>query len=73
MLLWVVMFTSAENRSWPGDLDLPLEGTGLDAPSVVRTLKIATIEAESAAAIGMASETTLARVDHLLREHLGLA
>lgn len=73
MLLWVVMITSAENRSWPGDVDLPLAGTGLDAPSVVRTLKIATIETESATALGAADTKTLSRVDHLLRDHLGLA
>ena len=47
-LLWVVMVTSAENRGWPGDIALPdLAGTGLPAPSLVRTAKIATIGFES--------------------------
>ncbi|HYN78204.1 MAG TPA: type II toxin-antitoxin system PemK/MazF family toxin [Lamprocystis sp. (in: g-proteobacteria)] len=45
-LLWVVMVTSVENRGWPGDILLAdLTGTGLPAPSLVRTAKIATIEA----------------------------
>lgn len=44
-LVWVAMITSAENRSWPGDIDLPLSKTGLSAPSRIRVAKIATIDA----------------------------
>jgi len=52
-LLWVVMVTSAENRGWPGDIALPdLAGTGLPAPSLVRTAKISTIEARDATPLG---------------------
>ena len=43
------MVTSAAHRSWPGDVavsDLPQ--AGLPAPSIVRTAKIATIEAAQA-------------------------
>lgn len=52
-LLWVVMITSAENRGWPGDVlvdDLGM--AGLPAASVVRTAKIATIEARDAQRLG---------------------
>lgn len=48
-LLWVVMITSAENRGWPSDVAVNnLAATGLPVPSVVRTAKIATIEASDA-------------------------
>lgn len=45
-LLWVLMIISAENRRWPGDVDVGerYEDAGLPAPSLVRTAKIATIE-----------------------------
>ncbi|CAA7613944.1 type II toxin-antitoxin system PemK/MazF family toxin [Magnetospirillum sp. UT-4] len=52
-LLWVLMITSAENRGWPGDVPIAdLTGAGLPAPSVIRTAKIATIEAKDAERIG---------------------
>lgn len=52
-LLWVLMITSAENRGWPGDVDVSdLAAAGLPAESVVRTAKIATIEAKEAERLG---------------------
>ncbi|MFT3907117.1 MAG: type II toxin-antitoxin system PemK/MazF family toxin [Steroidobacteraceae bacterium] len=52
-LLWVLMITSAENRGWPGDIAINnLAAAGLPVPSVVRTAKIATIEAADAARLG---------------------
>ena len=52
-LLWVLMITSAENRSWPGDIALAdLARAGLPAPSVIRTAKIATIDAADAEKLG---------------------
>jgi mRNA interferase MazF len=52
-LLWVVMITSAENRGWPGDVEVSdLTLAGLPAASVIRTAKIATIEARDAERIG---------------------
>lgn len=52
-LLWVLMITSAENRGWPGDVDISdIDVAGLPVASVVRTAKIATIEARDAARIG---------------------
>jgi mRNA interferase MazF len=52
-LLWVLMITSAENRGWPGDLAIANPAAaGLPAPSVIRTAKIATIEAALASRLG---------------------
>jgi mRNA interferase MazF len=52
-LLWLVMITSAENRGWPGDVPVSdLRSAGLPAPSMVRTAKIATIDARDAQLLG---------------------
>jgi mRNA interferase MazF len=52
-LLWVLMITSAENRTWPDDVAISdLISAGLPAPSVVRTAKIATIESKDAVKLG---------------------
>ena len=52
-LLWVVMITSAENRRWSNDVVVSdLRRAGLPASSVVRCVKIATIEAAHAERIG---------------------
>lgn len=57
-LIWVLMITSAENRAWPGDVGIiDLATTGLPAPSVVRTAKIATIEASEAERIGTLAQS----------------
>ncbi len=56
-LLWVVMITSAENRSWPGDVRIEdLTSAGLPAASVIRPTKIATIEAKDAQRLGSIGE-----------------
>lgn len=44
-LIWVAMITSADNKAWPSDIELPLANTGLVAPSRIRIAKIATIDA----------------------------
>jgi mRNA interferase MazF len=62
-LLWVLMVTSAENRGWPGDVeitDLPL--AGLPVASVIRTAKIATIEEKDAEKLGKAGEMAWQKV-----------
>lgn len=52
-LLWVLMVTSAANRGWLGDVVISdLTAAGLPAASVVRSAKIATIEARDAERIG---------------------
>jgi mRNA interferase MazF len=44
-LIWVAMITSADNAPWSCDVTInDLARTGLPAPSVIRTAKIACIE-----------------------------
>lgn len=72
-LLWVIMITSAENRGWEGDIpvnDLAL--AGLPAPSVIRCVKIATIDAGDALALGRVSPAVMHRVNAGLRRYLGM-
>jgi len=72
-LLWVVMITSAENRGWPGDVTVnALAQAGLPAPSVVRTAKIATIEASDAVRLGKIPAALLKQVTGKLGSELGL-
>lgn len=62
-LLWVVMITSAENRRWDGDVPIGVgKETGLPVPSVVRPVKIATIEAEHAGRLGRAPRAVVRSV-----------
>ena len=52
-LLWVMMITSSENRGWSGDVVVSdLKVSGLPVASIVRTAKIATIEAKESDRIG---------------------
>jgi len=44
-LVWVVMITSAANAGWTCDIELAdLERAGLSADSVIRPVKIATVD-----------------------------
>ena len=62
-LLWVLMITSAENRGWPGDIAIAnLAAAGLPVPSVIRTAKIATIEAAHATCLGRITAALRGRV-----------
>jgi mRNA interferase MazF len=62
-LLWVVMITSVENRSWRGDVPVPShDKAGLPAASVVRPFKIATIETRHAQRIGKLAKPALKTV-----------
>ncbi|MCC6474605.1 MAG: type II toxin-antitoxin system PemK/MazF family toxin [Burkholderiales bacterium] len=72
-LLWVLMITSAANRGWPGDVPVSdLQTAGLPAPSLIRSAKIATIEAPDATKLGRISATLFRQVGRLLRNVLGL-
>ncbi|MBA3325680.1 MAG: type II toxin-antitoxin system PemK/MazF family toxin [Rhodobacteraceae bacterium] len=72
-LLWVLMITSAANRGWPGDLDIPdPRAAGLPAPSVIRTAKIATIDAARAEPRGSVDPATIAAARACVRERLDL-
>lgn len=53
-LLWLAMITSAANRGWPDDVPVSdFAVAGLPIPSIVRPVKIATIEARDAEALGI--------------------
>jgi mRNA interferase MazF len=72
-LVWVVMITSAENRGWSGDV--PVMGlllAGLPAPSVIRTAKIATIDAADAKKLGSISAACLRKVLEAIGRDLGI-
>ncbi len=72
-LLWVMMITSAENRGWPGDVAVnDLAPAGLPAASVIRTAKIATIEAADATRLGRVAPALLRQVARALARQLGL-
>lgn len=54
--LWVVMITSAENRPWADDVPIgDLSTAGLPVPSVVRPVKIATVEKRHVERLGVVS------------------
>lgn len=63
-LLWVLMITSADDRRWPGDVDLEdrYANAGLPAPSIIRTTKIATIGSAHADRIGRIDTDLLSQV-----------
>lgn len=73
-LLWVLMITSAANRGWPGDVPIEdLVAAGLPTPSLVRTAKIATIEAGSAEPLGSLAAPERENVRRALRTLLAEA
>ena len=71
-LLWVLMITSAENRRRPGDVFVPdsCKGAGLPVPSLVRTAKIATIDAACASIVGRLPPSLLDEVRSRVAEVL---
>lgn len=71
-LVWVVMITSADNRSWADDVPLgdSYSEAGLPAPSVVRPAKIATIDAAVATRLGRIDAERLARTMTVIRANL---
>lgn len=71
--LWVLMITSAENRRWPGDvwLEQDYADAGLPVPSLIRTEKIATIDARLAEERGEIGGVLLAEVGKRMTSHLG--
>jgi mRNA interferase MazF len=70
-LLWLAMITSAAHYGWPGDVVISrLEVAGLPAPSIVRPAKIATIDAEDAAPLGVLSEDERNPIRLYLRRRL---
>jgi mRNA interferase MazF len=70
-LLWVLMITSAENRGWSRDVEISdLTGTGLPVRSIVRTAKIATIDASDAEKLGRLPRADCRKISENLMEQL---
>lgn len=67
------MITSAENRPWPGDVPIgnAYADIGLPAASVIRPVKIATVEASATSRLGRITPALMAQVSQRLREILG--
>jgi mRNA interferase MazF len=73
LLIWVLMITSDRNRGWPGDVAIDDHAAcGLPAPSIIRTAKVATIEARVAEGRGSITPATLDEVRKVLRGTLGI-
>jgi len=71
-LVWVAMITSAENRGWSGDVPISARSlAGLPAPSLIRTAKIATIDAADATKLGRISVASLRKVLEAIGRNLG--
>ena len=67
------MITSAENRGWPGDVPVRnLAAAGPPVPSVIRTAKLATIEASGATKLGKVPAALFRKVAMRLGHELGL-
>lgn len=72
-LLWVLMITSAHNRGWPGDVGIgSLRAAGLPVPSLIRTAKMATIDAGDATKLGRIPTAVLRQVAEQVRKTAGL-
>jgi mRNA interferase MazF len=71
-LIWVCMVTSAMHRAWRSDVPInDLRLAGLPVPSVVRTAKIATIEARDADRLGSLDGLAMRSVHENLSRILG--
>jgi mRNA interferase MazF len=70
-LLWLAMITSAANRGWPDDVSVTdLAAAGLPIPSIVRPVKIATIEARDVERLGCLSQADRDAVRQFFRRLL---
>lgn len=71
-MIWAVMITSAQHRPWHGDVRLADHArAGLAIPSMIRTAKIATVEAREAQRIGRPSASEIKAVRAALTQILG--
>ena len=71
--MWVTMITSAENRGWIGDVPVQdLKRAGLPVASIIRTAKLATIEADDATRLGTLRPGNLAAVLEEIKSELAV-
>jgi mRNA interferase MazF len=73
-LFWSVIITSAANRGWPDDISLEdrFEECGLRIPCVIRTAKLASLEASRATKVGRLPTDLLSKLQARIVAHLGL-
>jgi mRNA interferase MazF len=72
LLIWVGMITNARRKAWPGDILIEdHEAAGLPVPSVIRTAKVATLEAASATRIGRLTEAQILAVRKQVVSYFG--
>ena len=70
-LCWVMMVTSAENPSWPGDIKISsLRKAGLGNPSIIRPAKIATLQVDSVKKIGKISVEISKKLAGFIRNNI---
>jgi mRNA interferase MazF len=70
-LLWVLMITSADNAPWRDDVSIDdLALAGLSKPSVIRPVKLATIETLAAQPLGRVTRSVASRVVAVLLHKL---
>jgi mRNA interferase MazF len=71
-LIWAAMITSSENQPWPGDYTVDdLAKAGLPIASVIRTAKLATLEAKRAQTVGHIDEGLLQEILEAVLINLG--
>jgi mRNA interferase MazF len=72
-LIWVAMITNAQRKRWSGDIVIEdHQAAGLPIASMVRTTKLATLEAASADRLGSLSTSDIVAVRQQISAHLGL-
>ena len=73
LLIWVAMITNARRKRWPGDIVIADHGAaGLPIASMVRTVKLTTLETASAERLGTLAASELVAVRRQIAGHLGL-
>jgi mRNA-degrading endonuclease toxin of MazEF toxin-antitoxin module len=71
-LIWVAMITNARRKPWLGDVLIDdHKAVGLPVPSVVRTAKVATLEAASANRIGRLEDAQIEAIRKRVLGYLG--
>ena len=70
-LIWAAMITNAARERWPGDVLIDdHSAAGLPVASMVRTVKVATIERSGAERIGRMPAAGMSEVRRLVQSYL---